>query len=182
MTTLLDEIEAATSFANSVWAGSNYLIISLGDLGLLASAGISQVTFAGWNIEYLNTSGLSTRTHRIPIRYNAGTISLRGAVERNTSLYERFWTQQQYLKGNGALKPETIIIYTYGVGGVQQALPVSIVVAVGCVPVSYKHADADANGTTSLPLEELVLQPHDIYRVTGDVSRGVTRDIRGAFG
>lgn len=178
MANILQEIESATASANNLWSGTNYLVISTSDLGLLASASISQVVYGKSNIDYINTSDLSSRSHMVPVKYRPGTITFRGATFRDTTLYERFFIQQQYLKGGGALKPENIIIYTYGVGGVQQAVPISIIVAVGCNPISYIPANADANGT-DIPLEELIIQPHDLFRVASDGStiKGLIRDI-----
>ena len=178
MATVLQDIEAAVQEANAAWTGTHYVVVSTKDYGVLASAGISQIVFSGWSIEYANTSALSSRVHRIPIKYIPGTVTFRGAVERNTALYDRFWVQQRYLKGQDIPVPENIVIVTYPLG---QGVPISIIVAVGCQAVSYKHADADANGT-SMPLEELVIQPHDIFRVTGGSKTfsGITRDLSGS--
>lgn len=175
MADIVEEIRAATAAANAIWTGTRYVVVSTGNYW--PTDNISSITFGQETIEYINTSELSTLSHMVPVAYKPGTITFEGATIRDTGLYERFYTQQTHLKGELPYKPENLIIFTYeyqSVGTQVQGtftptipspVPISIVVAAGCNPVSYRPANANANGTT-IPVEQLVVQPHDLYRVT----------------
>lgn len=154
---------------NSMWMGYKYIVVATGisdDSLALNSLGITEVEFPQVSLQYKELPTLSTQQEFIPTKKIVGDLILRAPVVRNSAFFKLWKNQAATLTGSDN-KAINLLVAEYGNQAVTDTLlPITIWVAAGCQPKTFKTASANANFTGSIPLEQITFRVTDFYRPT----------------
>ncbi|HVU14433.1 MAG TPA: phage tail protein [Phototrophicaceae bacterium] len=102
--------------------------------------------------EEIKEGGLNAYSHKLPVRVNAGTITLRRGITRNDQLLQWYL---QVLKGDMKSATRTVTVVTFDLMGT----PVSIWTFYGAFPVKWS-GPAMKSGESAVAIEEIEFAHH----------------------
>lgn len=175
-----NEIGQALIRANSLWLGYRYVIAtfpqsftgaggfgSFESIAGIASLGVTEVDLPTVSVNLLKIPSLSTFERHIPNRISYSELVLRAPTFRNTAFWDKIQAQIKALSDPESYKgvPEVLVLAEYEQSITTDALPIAVFTFNGVQAISYTPAKANAQGTGTVPLEELRLQVDNMSRL-----------------
>jgi len=171
-----DDVIQLVRTVNSFWLGYRYVIISMPEsvsfdsirnAASLASLGITEFQLPSTEVEFLTVPSLSVRERIVPVGVKYGDLILRAPTFRNSAFYNRI--QSQVAAVDEPLLPsysETIVISEFEVSNtISDIVPIAVWICYGAQAFTYLPASANAQGSGSVPLEELRFKVRSIERL-----------------